>query len=170
MIAAVEYSDKTATGKSINEKIQETEVVVALTSLIEYLEKNLETLCSQLPLSMAQAVIEKIWIDVLKITTNNLVPPLFGVYTQKKLSIRQLSMAKSCLANLRTFMHGDGGEFGLPYNVLDTKAFVDLIELFSLYNLEVVKLRRDYDRYLLVGNDKELVNLLDLNIITEHIA
>ena len=77
MITAVEYSDKTASGQSIYEKIQESDAIVALTPLIEYLEKNLETLCSQLPISMAQAVIEKIWIDVLSITVNNLVPPLF---------------------------------------------------------------------------------------------
>lgn len=106
---------------------------------------------------MAQAVIEKIWTDVLNITVNILVPPLFGLHSQKMLSIRQLSMAKMCLQQLREFLHADGDEFGLPFETLDSKMFVDLIELFRLYHLDVAKLRREYDRYLLVGNDKELL-------------
>ncbi|KAJ3300949.1 hypothetical protein HDV03_001573 [Kappamyces sp. JEL0829] len=157
LISAVQYSDKTAAGIPIDRRVDESDSVLALTPLIEYLEKNLETLCSQLPSLMAQAIIERIWGDVLTISTNLLVPPLFGLHSQKKLNIRQSSMVFTCLGILRDFMHGDGGEFGLPFETLDTAAYYDLMELLKLYHVEVTKLRREYELSLLGGKDKELL-------------
>lgn len=157
MISAVEYSDKTVAGHSVKEPAQESDAILALNPLVEYLEKNLDTICSQLPSLMAQAVIEKIWTDVLTISIDNIIPPLFGLHSHKHLSIRQVSIAKLCLSILRDFMHGDGGEFGLAFETLDTPLYHDFQELTSLYNMDSTKLRREYELSLLGGKDKELI-------------
>ena len=66
-------------------------------------------------------------------------------------------MARMCLLILRDFMHGDGGEFGLPYSTLDNEKYQDLIELFKMYHIGVPKLRREYELSLLGGKDKEFI-------------
>lgn len=106
---------------------------------------------------MAQAVIERIWVDLITTITNCVVPPLFGISAQKHFSIRQSSMAQMCLMILRDFMHGDGGEFGLPYSTLDSQAYIDLVELFKVYHIGIIKTRREYELSLLGGKDKELI-------------
>jgi hypothetical protein len=157
LISAVEYSDFTPNGKSVNEPAHENDAEIALGPLNDYLDKNLETLCCQLPPPMAQAVIEKTWNEALVIFTNMLIPPLFGLHSQKHLNLRQSSMAKMCVLILRDFMNGDGGEFGLPFSTLDNEKYQDLMELFTMYHTKIPKLRREYELSLLGGNDKEFI-------------
>ncbi|KAJ3258354.1 hypothetical protein HK103_003642 [Boothiomyces macroporosus] len=157
LTAAVQYSDKTNAGHSINAPVSENDAVVALQPLIEYLEKNLETLCSQIPKEMAQEVISRIWVDSLLVASNSLIPPLFGLHSQKVLNVRQVSMIKTCIAIIRDFLHGDGGEFGLPFSTLDSPLYQDLRELISMYHFEFEKLKREYELSLLGGKDKETI-------------
>lgn len=155
LTSAVEYSDKTAAGHSISEPVVESDGVVALAPVIDYLEKNLQTLCSQLPLAMAHEVIQHIWTVVLTSSTNSLVPPLFGQIALKHLNIRQASMASTCVSLLRDFFHGDGGEYGLELSTLDSALYMDLQELIKLYHEPILKLKREYELSLLGGKHKE---------------
>ncbi|KAH9270865.1 hypothetical protein BASA83_007018 [Batrachochytrium salamandrivorans] len=61
LTAAVQYSDLTALGVSVSSPIPELEADTALTPLMDYLNKNLETLCSLLSPPMAQEVIKRAW-------------------------------------------------------------------------------------------------------------
>jgi hypothetical protein len=157
LTSAVQYSDKTAAGHSINSRVTDAEVNEVLNPLIDYLEKNLETLCSQLPQAMSQAVIERVWVDMLAIATNLIIPPLYGLHSQKHLVPRQISVLDSSIQELREFFHGDGGEFGLPFSSLDTPSYKDLLELMDLYHSPMAKLRREYDLSFLGGKDKEFL-------------
>jgi hypothetical protein len=153
----VKYSDQTPSGKSIHEPALEADGTAALQSLIEYLEKNLEQVCNQLPLSMSEACIQKIWTETVTITTNLYLPPLFGLYTLKPLNKRQSSLLQICISQLREFMHGGGGEFGLKYETMDTEQFKELQEMMQLYSLNVSRPKREYELSCLGGKEKELL-------------
>lgn len=153
----VKYSEFTESGKNINDPVEEQDAVIALKPLIEYLEKNLATICNQLPPSMAQAVIEKLWIDTLSVAVNEMVPTLFGSHIHKHLVPRQKSMLQTCLVVFRDFLHGDGGEFGLPFEKLDSPSYIALTELFSFYHAPVSTIQEEYDRALSEGVYKELL-------------
>ncbi|KAJ2993733.1 hypothetical protein HDV02_002096 [Globomyces sp. JEL0801] len=157
LTSAVEYSNMTAANKPVDKPASESDAVIALQPLIEYLEKNLETLCNQIPLVMAQEVITRIWADSLVIAINLLVPPLFGNHVQRHLNVRQTSMLKICISILRDFFHADGAELGLSLKVLDTQTYKDLSELLDIYHLDVVKVKREYDLSMISSNDKELL-------------
>jgi hypothetical protein len=161
--SVVEYSTETANGKSINQKMRENEVDEELEVLINYLEKNFEVLCEKLPPVVSKAVIVRLWTSTLTSMINLLVPQLYGVFSQKPLNIRQSSMFKISIDILRDFFHGDGGEFGIPKDILDSQLLENVRELLKFYHLDVVKIKREYERSL-YGDEKEyllrLVRLL----------
>jgi hypothetical protein len=151
------YSDQTPGGKSVHEPALDEDGTIALQPLIEYLEKNLEQVCNQLPLTMSEACIQKIWTETVTITTNLFLPPLFGLYNLKPLNKRQSSLLQICIAQLRDFMHGDGGEFGLKYETMDTDQYKELQEMMQLYSLNVSRPKREYELSSLGGKEKELL-------------
>jgi hypothetical protein len=155
LTSTVQYSDKTVTGQLIDSRVTDADVNEVLNPLIDYLEKNLETLCSQLPPPMSQAVIERVWMDLLGIATTLIIPPLYGLHSQKFLVPRQISMIDGAIQELREFFHGDGGEFGLPFSTLDSDNYKNVLELFDLYHAQLAKVRREYDLSFLGGKDKE---------------
>lgn len=157
LTAAVKYSDFTASGKSINEPMREKDALEALAPILDYLEKNLETICSQLPQELSQGVLERIWAEIVNIATNILVPPLFGLHSQTYLLVRQSSFIKISLVLLRDFLNGGGGELGLSFSKLDTPSYLEVQELLGVYHFGLQRLRRDYEQSTLRGKEKELV-------------
>ena len=93
------YSNVTASGKSIDAKLTPQEAEEALLPLTEYLDKNLETLCSSLSSKMAQEVIFRTWCDILVILENLLVPQMYGAVERDRriLNTRQLNFVEVAL-------------------------------------------------------------------------
>jgi hypothetical protein len=79
---------------------------------------------------------------------------------------------------LREFMHGDGEEFGLKFEVMDSDHYLDLKELIQLYFLDVSRPKREYELSSLGGKEKELLlrllrlkgNQTDLQWLEEQMA
>ena len=161
-------SELTAAGVSIHDPADESDAIILLEPLIDYLEKNFASICTNLEVSHAKVVIAKLWHNTVSFCTNEMVPPLFGLFNQKKLAIRQVSMCQWCLELLRDFFHGDGGEFGLPFTILDSSAYLELQELFMFYHESASAIKEEYLSCLKMGNDKTLLlRLLRLHQDTE---
>jgi len=93
------YSNLTASGKSIDAKLTPEEAEEALLPLTEYLDKNLETLCSSLSSKMAQEVIFRTWCDILVILENLMVPQMYGAVERDRriLNKRQVNFIEKAL-------------------------------------------------------------------------
>jgi hypothetical protein len=87
---------------------------------------------------------------------NILVPQLFGVFTQKILNKRQISMVTKVLEALRNFFHGDGGEFGLSLEIIETEKYHELLDLLQLYLKGLDRVKQSYERSLRYKKEKEL--------------
>jgi hypothetical protein len=169
--ASVEYSDRTITGKSVDSEVDESEAVASITPLIDYLEKNFSSICDQLELETARNVIGKLWNTTLSTCLSLAVPPLYGVVTQKRLCVRQISMLRHCVDILRDFFHGDGGEYGLSYTTLDNQLYKDLLDLFARYHDSFQQIREVYEISFSKQNDKPyLLRLMRLSSNVEDVA
>jgi len=93
------YSNVTTSGKSIDADLTAQEAEEALLPLTEYLDKNLETLCSSLSSKMAQEVIFRTWCDILVILENLMVPQMYGAVERDRriLNKRQVNFVKVAL-------------------------------------------------------------------------
>ena len=69
----LEYSENTASGIEINQKMTTKEADVTFAPLTDFLNKNLATLCVSLTIPIAKKVIKKIWDEHLIIIENILV-------------------------------------------------------------------------------------------------
>ena len=150
-------NEVTANGISIHDPADESDAIIILEPLIDYLEKNFASICTNLEPSVARVVIEKLWQTTVQYCTTEMVPPLFGLFNLKKLSIRQVSMCQWCLELLRDFFHGDGGEFGLDFKILDSPQYLDLQELFMYYHESPNTIKEEYLHSLESGIDKTLL-------------
>ncbi|KAJ3151671.1 hypothetical protein HK101_001872, partial [Irineochytrium annulatum] len=157
--AAVQYSNVTASGRSIHDKVTSNEADVLLAPLTDYLNKNLETLCTAMSARMAREVIKRAWDDVVAAVEACLVPTLHGAVERDRrvLNARQVSMASWALAILGDFFHADGAELGLSRRMLDTRRHADVMALMGVYGSEMRKLRREYEISVVDGREKELV-------------
>jgi len=93
------FSNLTPSGKSIDAKLTPQEAEEALLPLTEYLDKNLETLCSSLSSKMAQEVIFRTWCDILVILENLMVPQMYGAVERDRriLNKRQINFIEVAL-------------------------------------------------------------------------
>ena len=150
-------SEITANGLSVHEPADENDAIAALEPLIDYLEKNFASICSNLEPEHARKVIAKLWDNAVTLCTSEMVPPLFGPFIQKKLYIRQASICQWCLELLREFFHGDGGEFGLPFTTLDSPGYTALQELFMFYHESPTAIKEEFQKSINCGQDKTLL-------------
>ncbi|KAJ1532775.1 hypothetical protein HK405_000878, partial [Cladochytrium tenue] len=159
LTGAVQYSNATAAGVPVDKPVSASEAEHLLEPLIDYLNKNLETLCQYLSSPMAQEVIRKLWDEVLFITEHAMVPALYGALERDRRvqNRRQASMAARALRLLRDFFHADGQDPGLPLRVLDSRRHADLLALLDAYHRDLPAVRRDYDAAAARGRDKELL-------------
>lgn len=167
LITAVEYSDQTASGVSIQRELNEREADDALKPLADYLDKNLEILCRSLSTRMAQEVIKRIWDEILLVMEFLLIAPLYGQIEKERriLNKRQLSVAGWTLSILKDFFHADGEGMGIPVKVLESRKYSELMKLIKCYQNDLSRLRREYELSLLGGGEKEyLLKLLRLRI------
>ena len=154
---STEYSGLTVKKFSVNEPLPESEIDDILQPLLNYLEKNLITLCDQLPSLIARAIIERVWNEALHCCVDILVPPLYGLHSQKELLIVQKSFIETSVYFLKEFFHGGGGEFGLAYDLLENQRYKDLQELIWFYTKDIQKIKREYELSLVGGSEKELL-------------
>jgi C2 domain len=172
LMSSVEYSDLTADGKSINSQVSELEADDALGPLIQYLDKNLQTLCASLSPVMAQEVIKRTWEESVIVIEQLLLPPLFGTIdpARKLLTRRQLSMASQCLKILYEFFHADGEGLGLSPQVLEIPLYVLLTkDIIKSYYAGIDRLKRDYELSVLAGKEKEhLLRLIRMHFAKDH--
>ena len=154
---ATEYSGLTAKKYKVSEPLPEQEVDLILQPLLDYLEKNLITLCDQLPLAMARAIIERVWNELLHCCVDILVPPLYGLHSQKELLNVQKSFIETSVYILKDFFHGGGGEFGLSFEVLENQRYKQLQELVWFYSKDLQKIKREYELSIVGGSEKELL-------------
>jgi len=167
LISAVEYSDETVTGVSINRELSERESDDALRPLAEYLDKNLEILCRSLSTRMAQEVIKRIWDELLIVMEFLLIAPIYGQIERERriLNKRQLSVAGWTLSIFKDFFHADGEGMGIPHKVLESRKYTELMNLIKYYQTDLSRLRREYELSLLGGREKEyLLKLIRLRI------
>ncbi|KAJ8328778.1 hypothetical protein QVD99_004525 [Batrachochytrium dendrobatidis] len=159
LTTAVQYSNLTAAGASIDTSVTELDTDVYLAPLMDYLNKNLEILCSLLSPPMAQEVIKRAWEDALVVIESVLVPGLYGQIesTRRVLNRRQVSLLKWSLSILRDFFHADGQGMGLPMSVLDTRKYVDISHLNECYFNELTVLKREYEVSANSGRDCGLI-------------
>jgi len=119
-----------------------------LLPLTEYLDKNLETLCSSLSSKMAQEVIFRTWCDILVILENLLVPQMYGAVERDRriLNTRQLNFVEVALDILFDFFHAEGEGLGLPKSTLrKAPKYRDLNVLIHNYELNVDELKNEYE-------------------------
>jgi hypothetical protein len=142
------YSNLTASGKSIDAKLTPEEAEEALLPLTEYLDKNLETLCSSLSSKMAQEVIFRTWCDILVILENLMVPQMYGAVERDRriLNKRQVNFIEVALDILFKFFHAEGEGLGLPKSTLrKAPKYRDLNVLITNYDLNVDELKEEYE-------------------------
>ncbi|RKO83581.1 hypothetical protein BDK51DRAFT_50831, partial [Blyttiomyces helicus] len=159
LTTATQYSTKTAAGRPIAEPVSAKEADDGIATLTDYLNKNLETLCSLLSTRMAQEVIRRTWDETLLIIEFLLVPPLYGLLERDRrvLNPRQVSMALATINIMRDFFHADGQDLGLPLRALDTRKYADVTALIDCYDSDVGRLRREYELGVLGGKDREFL-------------
>ncbi|KAJ3022360.1 hypothetical protein HKX48_006394 [Thoreauomyces humboldtii] len=158
LTTAVQYSNVTATGASIDDSLSDGDADVALDPLIEYLNKNLGTLDVYLSERMSQEVIRRCWDEIVAVVEWTLVPPLYGPIERDRriLNRRQSSMASATLRLLKDFFHADGN--GVTNRLLETRKFTQVSALVDAeYHTDVPRLRREYEKELLRGRDREHV-------------
>ena len=154
---STEYSGLTAKRFNVHEPLPEHEIDNILQPLLTYLEKNLITLCDQLPSLMAKAIIERVWKETLHCCIDILVPPLYGLHSQKELLTVQKSFIETSVQFLKDFFHGGGGEFGLGFDLLESQRYKDFQELLWFYTKDIQKIKREYELSLVGGSEKELL-------------
>lgn len=156
LISAVEYSDETASGISINVELNDRDADLALKPLAEYLDKNLEILCRSLSVPMAQEVIKRIWDEVLVVLEGIMVSPLYGRIggERRVLNRRQVSACRWSLSILKDFFHADGEGMGIPHKVLESRKYSELVNLIKYYEIGLERLKREYELSLLGGREK----------------
>ncbi|KAJ3062658.1 hypothetical protein HK102_008698, partial [Quaeritorhiza haematococci] len=167
LTTAVQYSNQTASGVSIDTAVNGTEADAALAPLTDYLNKNLQTLVGSLSPRMAQEVIKRTWDETIILVEQALIPPLFGQIesTRRVLNKRQISMAEWVLRILKDFFHADGEGLGIPIKVLETRKYGEVSMLMAVYHADIAKVKRDYEMSLLGGREKEvLLRLVRLRI------
>ncbi|KAJ1559631.1 hypothetical protein HK405_009884, partial [Cladochytrium tenue] len=159
LTGAVQYSNNTAAGISIDRTVTSSEADHLLSPMTDYLNKNLQTLCQLLSVPMAKEVIKRLWDEVLLNVDHLLAPPLYGQLERdrKVLNARQLSMASWTLRIMRDFFHADGEAFGLAPRQLDSRRHADLTALLEAYPAELARVKRDYEAAAARGRDKELL-------------
>lgn len=152
----MEYSNETASGKSINVALNDRDADEALKPLAEYLDKNLEILCRSLSTPMAQEVIKRIWDEILVVLESLLLSPLYGQIEKDRriLNRRQLSVANWTLNILKDFFHADGEGMGIPHKVLESRKYTELISLLKYYETDLSRLKREYELSVLGGREK----------------
>ncbi|TPX67091.1 hypothetical protein SpCBS45565_g03990 [Spizellomyces sp. 'palustris'] len=157
LTTAVQYSDKTASGASIDERVSVQDADAALEPLTEYLNKNLGTLADYLSERMAQEVIRRCWDEVVSIIEWSLIPPLYGPIERDRrvLNKRQTSTATSILRILKEFFYADGQ--GVPLRMLETRKHKYLESLLDQYHADIGRLKREYELDLLKGRDREVI-------------
>ncbi|TPX74857.1 hypothetical protein CcCBS67573_g03877 [Chytriomyces confervae] len=157
---SVQYSNQTAAGVAIDKPVTPAEADSAMSPVTEYLNKNLELLCANLSPSMAHEVIKRLWEEVLLDVEYVLIPPLFGQIesSRRYLNKRQVSMCGWALSVLRSFFHADGEALGLAYKILDSRKYLELTTLMSVYFNEVPRIKREYELSTSVnGRPKEML-------------
>ncbi|KAI9009533.1 hypothetical protein BC832DRAFT_590887 [Gaertneriomyces semiglobifer] len=155
LTASVQYSNVTASGKPIDEKVTEVEANDSLDPLIDYLNHNLSVLNDYLSPRMSQEVIRRCWDDIVNILESILVPPLFGPIeaSRRVLNRRQVSMASFTLQLLKSFFHAGGD--GVVLKLLESRKYNQVVELLEWYALDVPRLKKEYEQGLLRGRDRE---------------
>jgi len=142
------YSNLTPSGKPIDAKLTSQEAEEALLPLTEYLDKNLETLCSSLSSKMAQEVIFRTWCDILVILENLMVPQMYGAVERDRriLNPRQINFIEVALDILFDFFHAEGEGLGLPKSTLrKAPKYRDINVLINNYSLNVEELKKEYE-------------------------
>ncbi|OUM69158.1 hypothetical protein PIROE2DRAFT_57650 [Piromyces sp. E2] len=142
------FSNLTPSGKSIDAKLTPQEAEEALLPLTEYLDKNLETLCSSLSSKMAQEVIFRTWCDILVILENLMVPQMYGAVERDRriLNKRQVNFIEVALDILFDFFHAEGEGLGLPKSTLrKAPKYRDINVLINNYFLTVDELKKEYE-------------------------
>lgn len=141
-------SNVTASGKSIDTNLTPQEAEEALLPLTEYLDKNLETLCSSLSSKMAQEVIFRTWCDILVVLENLMVPQMYGAVERERkiLNKRQINFIQTALDILFDFFHAEGEGLGLPKSTLrKAPKYRDISILITNYNKTVDELKEEYE-------------------------
>ncbi|KAI8833018.1 hypothetical protein BC829DRAFT_408175 [Chytridium lagenaria] len=157
--SGVQYSTQTATGNSIDHAVNQHEADALLAPLTDYLNKNLETLCRSMSTRMAKEVIKRTWDEAIIVVEFALVPPLYGLLERDRRvpNRRQVSMAEWVLHILKDFFHAEGADEGLSMRTLETRKYVDVTSLMSYYNVDLKRLKREYEISLIDGREKELM-------------
>lgn len=153
----IELSNLTSNGDSINEPVSAVEAERDMDPFIEYLDKNLETLCSSLTSKMAQEVIQRTWNECLLIISSILLPPLYGTIDplRKSMNIRQLDMLSRVQSGLYLFFHADGEGLGLAVSFLKSAQYDQNVYIFSRYNMAMDTLTKEYTVQFRDGADTE---------------
>lgn len=159
LISAVQYSNETASGVSINVELNDRDADIALKPLASYLDKNLELLCRSLSTPMAQEVIKRIWDEILLVLESLLISPLYGQIERERriLNRRQLSVARWTLNIMKDFFHADGEGMGIPHKVLESRKYSELLSLLKYYETDITRLKREYELSLLGGREKTFI-------------
>ncbi|ORX85927.1 hypothetical protein BCR32DRAFT_290389 [Anaeromyces robustus] len=155
------YSNLTPSGKPIDAKLTSQEAEEALLPLTEYLDKNLETLCSSLSSKMAQEVIFRTWSDILVILENLMVPQMYGAVERDRriLNPRQINYIEVALDILFDFFHAEGEGLGLPKSTLrKVPKYRDINVLINNYSLNVEELKKEYEK----SNKLQILKLIRL--------
>ncbi|KAJ3216092.1 hypothetical protein HK099_006017 [Clydaea vesicula] len=159
LITAVQYSDLTASGKSIDQRLSEDEAHQAISPITVYLNKNLSTLFESLSTRMAQEVIKRTWDEILIVIEQLLVAPLYGQIERERrvLNIRQISVSEWAISILKTFFNDNGSGMGIPHKILESRNYRDLMSIISQYHMDLPRVRREYELSLLGNREKELL-------------
>ena len=154
----IQYSSQTIAGVDIDKPMASEEADGLLAPLTDYLNKNLEKLCTSISSAMVHEVIKRLWGETLLIVENALVPPLYGQLDSNRrfLNHRQITMAQWTLKILLDFYHHDGENLGLPMEDLESPKHAELMELLVVYHHPVARLKRAYEVELLQNRYKEL--------------
>jgi len=139
----------TVSGRVANKEISQVEIDKDLKPITDYLNKNLETLCTHLTSKMAQKVIIEIWNEILGMLESSMIPPLYGAIERdrKILNVRQISIIVFSLDILFDFFHADGDELGIPKNKLLEYPVYEEIKLITRdYFLSVSELIESYEK------------------------
>jgi hypothetical protein len=152
---------------NIDEPMTENDADDALGPLVQYLDKNLQTLCANLSVTMAQGVIKNTWSEVVAVYEYMLLPPLFGTIDagRRLLNKRQIGMCKECLIVLHNFFHADGEDLGLSNEILATELYLVTQNVIRSYFIGFERQKRDYEASVIANKEKEwLLRLIRIHI------
>ncbi|KAI9318895.1 hypothetical protein DFJ73DRAFT_338207 [Zopfochytrium polystomum] len=167
LTGAVQYSNNTASGVSIEKTVTSGEADILLAPVTEYLDRNLSTLTDLMSPKMAKEVVKRLWDEILIVTEHVLIPPLYGQIERDRRvqNKRQVSMAEWTLRIMKEFFYAGGAEFGLSTRQLESRRFLDLSSLISIYWADLAKVKRAYELSVDQGREKEhLLRLVRLRV------